>query len=502
MIKSLQNLIQTDGDYPHPDRVQRMKWLCSVLDGSLYDRLQYAFVEEREPSGKYVPIIERRPSVRYNICRIIANDSVSMLFSEGHFPRAQSDDPETATALEALIKDARLNEVMTEAAMMGSTGSVAILFRVLNNRAFFSPVCTTYLHPKWNQMAPDQLLSVTEQYKVRGDKLAAQGYDIPDDEQMSQFWFRRVWDAMSETWLVPWLVNSLDAGPQVDKNLSTIHGLGFVPIIWIRNLPGGDAVDGSCTFEPAIADQIEIEYQLSQAGRGLRYSSDPTLCIKEPAAMAGELHKGTDALILTKDGDAKLLEISGTACAAVIEYARTLREMALEVVGGNRANADKLSAAQSGRAMELMNQSLIWLADKLRTTYGEGALRDLLYMVAKAAQKFQLTNRHGRPIGKINLDAEISLKWPRWYHPTAEDRQQDAGTLNILRNAKLISQKTAVASISDDYDIENVECEINKIDVGDQVVMDRLSALSVAANDGGKEDGVMLPPIKDSQATA
>ena len=31
-------------------------------------------------------------------------------------------------------------------------------------------------------------------------------------------------------------------------------------------------------------------------------------------------------------------------------------------------------AAQSGRALELMNQGLIWLADNLRVSYGEGAL--------------------------------------------------------------------------------------------------------------------------------
>ena len=33
----------------------------------------------------------------------------------------------------------------------------------------------------------------------------------------------------------------------------------------------------------AIETKIEIDYQLSQAGRGLKYSSDPTLLIKEPA---------------------------------------------------------------------------------------------------------------------------------------------------------------------------------------------------------------------------
>ena len=122
-----------------------------------------------------------------------------------------------------------------------------------------------------------------------------------------------------------------------------------MPIVWIRNLPGGEGVDGACTFRAAIETNIEIDYQLSQAGRGLKYSSDPTLLIKEPATSDSEIVKGAgNALVVSEKGDAKLLEIGGTACEAVISYVRTLREFALESVHGNRANADRLTAAQSG----------------------------------------------------------------------------------------------------------------------------------------------------------
>jgi hypothetical protein len=49
---------------------------------------------------------------------------------------------------------------------------------------------------------------------------------------------------------------------------------------------------------------------------------------------------------------------------------RVLREAALEAMHGNRTMADKLSASQSGRAMELMYQALVWLAGHLRHSYG------------------------------------------------------------------------------------------------------------------------------------
>ena len=46
--------------------------------------------------------------------------------------------------------------------------------------------------------------------------------------------------------------------------------------------------------------------------------------------------------------DAKLLEINGTAASAVIEYVRTLRELALEILG-NKAKASLLKKKASPR---------------------------------------------------------------------------------------------------------------------------------------------------------
>ena len=109
----------------------------------------------------------------------------------------------------------------------------------------------------------------------------------------------------------------------VDEGRSVLHGLGFVPVVWIKNLPGGVGPDGACTFRAAVETGIEIDYQLSQAGRGLKYSSDPTLLIKEPAGLEGELVRGAgNALVVSEKGDARLLEIGGTAAGAVLDYVR------------------------------------------------------------------------------------------------------------------------------------------------------------------------------------
>jgi hypothetical protein len=462
MFETICNLIPRDPQYPA--RARTLDILKRVMDGKLYDVLPYQFHEERGAGGEYIPLRNRRPSVRYALCRIVVEDSVSLLFSEGHFPTIDCSDGTIRAAFADIAKESRLNLTMTEAAIRGAIGSVAIVIRVLRGRIFFDVLDTTYLTPEWDPQEPDTLLRVTEKYKVPGALLASSGYKIADNA--IDYWFTRSWDPQGETWFMPLPVGTSFTA-EIDEARSVVHNLGFVPIVWIRNLPGpsstGDPADGACTFRAAIETQIEIDYQLSQAGRGLKYSSDPTLLIKEPATTDSEIIKGAgNALVVSEKGDAKLLEIGGTASAAVIEYVRTLRELALESVHGNRANADRLTAAQSGRALELMNQGLVWLADNLRISYGEGALLLLARMVLRASQVYRLRVM-GREIAAMDPIARLSLNWPRWYPTTADDRQKDAQTLSNLANAGHISRESAVKAIADTFDIEDVPAELARI---------------------------------------
>ena len=462
MFETICRLIPADPLYP--SRTRTLDILKRVLDGKLYDVLPYQFHEERGPGGEYIPLRNRRPSVRYALCRTIVEDSVSLLFSEGHFPTIDCTDHDIRATLADVVKESRLNLIMTEAAIRGAIGSVAILLRLLRGRVFFNVLETAHLTPHWDPEEPDRLLRVTEKYKVPGELLVSNGYQVSNPS--GEYWFTREWDTTGERWFVPLPVGSPDTAA-VDQTRSVQHNLGFVPIVWIRNLPGpsstGDPAEGACTFRAAIETQIEIDYQLSQAGRGLKYSSDPTLLIKEPATTDNEIIKGAgNALVVTEKGDAKLLEIGGTASAAVIEYVRILRELALESVHGNRASADRLTAAQSGRALELMNQGLIWLADNLRVSYGEGALLSLARMVLQASQVYRLRIM-GREVGAMEPLTRLSLKWPRWYPATADDRQKDAQTLSTLASAGQISRETAVKAIADIYDIEDVPAELSRI---------------------------------------
>jgi hypothetical protein len=490
-FRTLKEGYPKDKDYP--DRTHHLLALGRVLDGELYDELQFSFGEEKQESGEYVPLGKRRPSVRTRFCHTVVNDSVSLLFSEGHFPEIDCKDETAREKLTTVIKESCLNSVMIEAATQGSVGSICILMRVLSGRVFFKVMKTAYLTPKWQKEAPDTLESVTECYKVKGKDLRAVGYTIKEEELNTDFWLQTVWDDKAENWFEPLKVSDQKEGKPfiADDGRSVPHHLGFVPMAWVKNLPStDDEIDGSATFPAeAIDTQIEADYLLSQGGRGLKYQSDPTLHIKEPAmGSSGPVVKGAANAVITENGgDAKLLEITGNGAAAVMEWVKALRVIALEAMGGNRSDSDKLSTAQSGRAMELMNQSLIWLADKLRISYGEGALHSLLRMIVRASQKFPLKDKDGEEIGKIEPGKEkISLSWPAWYPPTYADKGTEATTLDLLRGAGLISQETAVKSIAKSYDIEDVQKELAAIK------SDEPPPNSIAAKP-------VKPPLSDSQ---
>ena len=115
MFKTIAQTIPSDKDYP--ERSRALDLLSRVLDGSIYDYLQYGFHQERTDGGEYVPIRDRRPSVKYALCKTVVKDSVALLFSEGHFPKINCDDEATQKTLQDIIKKRFINLLMIDAAI-------------------------------------------------------------------------------------------------------------------------------------------------------------------------------------------------------------------------------------------------------------------------------------------------------------------------------------------------------------------------------------------------
>ena len=80
-------------------------------------------------------------------------------------------------------------------------------------------------------------------------------------------------------------------------------------------------------------------------------------------------------------------------------------------------------------------------------------------MVLRAATLYPLT-AFGEPLPPLDTAARLSLKWPRWYPPTALESQQDATTVTTLVQAGLLSRETALRSVADLYGVDSVAAEL------------------------------------------
>lgn len=481
MFNYIKSTIDWDKDLS--ERAKMIDLFTRVYEGEIYDHLKYFFFQERDLSGNYIPINKRQPGVKTNFCKLVVDTSISLLFGTDHFPAIVHDDDSVRKNLEITIKHYHIQELMMRAATIGAVGSVCIFVRVFEGVLNFEAKNTKYLTPIFDKKYPRRLQKLSERYKVKGSVLLQSGYTSSQIKKPNSiYWFEREWDCEKETYYLPYLCNDKDAKKKEDKVRSSVHGLGFVPALWVKNLPNvkPDSVDGSCTYSASVVDcQMEFDYQMSQLGRALKYSGDPLLVLKleddaevtQANAQPDEngqpkiIRSATNSLVISPDDEAKLLEISGDGAKAVLEYTRTLREYIMECLNGNRSNADKVNAAQSGKAMQAMNQALIWLADKLRISYGESALIDLMNMIV------DISNLPGKGIDigngylqDLNKAEKISLRWPAWYPDTPGDKVQSATALKTLQDGGFISAETGTKVIADTYQIVNIAQERTQIE--------------------------------------
>jgi hypothetical protein len=61
-------------------------------------------------------------------------------------------------------------------------------------------------------------------------------------------------------------------------------------------------------------------------------------------------------------------------------------------------------------------------------------------------------------------DEPLSLRWARWFASTHMDRLQEAQALKLNRDTGIISRETAVTILAPDYDIEDVDEELARLD--------------------------------------
>ena len=443
-----------------PYRFYKLEFQERLLKGTLYEALPHDMFQDLDSSGNYIALRKRRPQAPKNLSKVVVNDSVSMLFGEGHFPSVQHKDKKFQTALGDLMEEYRLQQRMIKIAKMGAVGSVAVEIAVVEGKLVLLPHKTKCMYPEFSEEDPTKLVAIEQRLMVASKELPAYGHKEPTDSEgrASTYWLVTRWDDVARTEYKPIPTTEDVMAKRKVHGEPDNHGLGEVPIVWIRNLPDMDEYQCGPDGEPTVpydaaALAIEADFQGSQSGRALAYSSDPVTVITKGAEefddegtldqLSDPTRRAANVIEIEHGGKAEMLEISGEGANATREYVRDIREGFMELARGNRTSPDKLAAATSGYAIELMNMALINLVKDLRLSYGEEGLLRILELIVRISDKVVLEVGGKRFSAKPHKQSPLRLRWPPFYEQNANDRQMQAATLAQLTSASLLPLDTA-----------------------------------------------------------
>lgn len=484
-FKELADLWIKDWPDPIPARTRYLDALDRVREGTIYDKLPYPFSMEFEDTGAkdMIPIEQRRPAVKFGIAKVVVDQTASLTFGQGHSPYVKIYDPfktknsedsnsddEAAKYLTKLIEFIRhvtvMDAVMFDCIEKGSSGSVCAIVRVTKKGIpWIRVVAGKHLRPTFDDNDPNELIKLEEIYKTTYSELIGKGYTkgelgVADDQWVkpdTEYWFNSTLDANVEQWMRPLKRDEFSRlGKQKDNLPGQVytweedskrkwpHKWGEVPAVWGRNLHEREAIDGPSTYSDICDMSIEIDYLMSQIGRGFKYSMDPLLAMKQGETTT-RIPIGSTNLDRTPDidrtpakvinvppgGEAKMLEIAGNGLNAAKDWVKLIREWAMETAGGMKSDQEHAGGPQSGRALEILHQALVWLVGRMRLDYGDGMMVPIIKLIIRGI-KLDLVKMWSVKAEQVpDQDYPLKLVWPSWWQPRGADFYQTAQALLV-----------------------------------------------------------------------
>jgi len=467
------------------NRYKRLNALDRLLDNSFFDDLGYSF-EVEEANGEYLPLTKRRPSVKYNLARIVVDQSSGSLWADDEMARiacGSTNSPERGDAetaqdqknVDAILIDCQLDAVMMEAYEKSASGSGAIIVDVdANGMPTFTCLQGKFVRATWATTGSQILQTLEYVYPTTAADLLAVGESMPKDvDPNAPYWVKVAYTAQATIYYKPLAAVDYESLGQLrgaDYNETIIrwemrsaiaHDWGIVNAVYLRSLLFGNKDDdGRCAYEDCADIQVEMARILSQIGRGIRYAADPLLVrergeigsatagianstidmfgdsnqSRELVGPNGETIRSASNVI---EGKARLLEMTGSGLETGLSYVKTLREWGLEVAGAMKADAASTEGpAMSGRALEVLQQMLRLLVKRQRIAYGQRGLLLLVRVILAGCAAGILAIDD---VVEANPRARMRCEWPTTVLADSTDADMRAEMEQIKIDAEAIA---------------------------------------------------------------
>lgn len=460
---------------------------------------------------QYIPLSSRRPSTPYRLAKKVVKAFTALLFGEGRWPQLNSDDEDTQAFAQALVEESGLALTMIQARNFGgSCGSVGLSWAFVDGKPRVSVHKSRTVHPiAWRDRDMFIPSHVVELYQFEQLAPDEHGNLVPQ-----AFWYRRDWTEQADVVFIPQPVERAeDEGEwiwQVDEEATTVHGSGECHFVWIVNQPPEEKgeYDGLPDYDGVYEQCDSIDTLNSVLMSGTIRNLDPTLVVKinpqDGVQPPGQ--KGSGAGInVGANGDAKYLELAGTAASAGQGVLTLERGQVLETCECVLLDPDKAAAAgTSSIALKVIYAPMLGPAEILRMQYGTRGIERIINQMLDAARALtepqtvsvpvfdendepildeegnQLEDEEEavvelllepRTIREQTIDADgnpvevtrqvpqtpgsgrVKLKWGEFFEPTADDRQKETTTIQTAAGSKpVLSQRTAVELVAKTYD--------------------------------------------------
>ncbi len=506
----------------------------------------------------YVPLDQRRPNAPYRLARTVVKRFTSLVFGHGHWPTIHVEGDEAATDfVRALAEEAQVQSAFVRARNKGGgRGTAVISWRYFEGKPRVKVHNAEHLvvHA-WADREELVVEHASEIYQSVRDE-----YD-PAKKKVERvtYWHRRDWTPNAD--LVFCEVQADDKAPEwiVDEEQSCVHGDGFAHFVWIQNqAPDDDAetADGLPDLDGQWEALDSIDALSTVLNTGTIRNLDPTLLLKLPLEMVkGFVLKGSDnAIKLGETGDAKYLELSGTAATAGLALRDKERQQILEVASCVIADPNEIAAAAtSGRAIEMIFAPMLSECSVLRTQYGKGIVQLFGQMLRSARRFYPAQNGdgeweypvdveveereegaveietpvdfyldlpprieeqdelddEGKPTGKKTREvierhpgsgSHLRLEWPAYFPPTQSDQQAAVTTLQAANGARpVFSQRTTVELAAVAFGRDAAE-EQRRLDEEQQRAREAQNSMflpgGAEANDEGDEELVTVNALR------
>ena len=449
-----------------PYRSEDFEKCMSYVEDRAYDHLMdwtRAEALSKEGPESYVPVSDRKPFIRLNIPKLMSARLSSKLCGQKVFPNIKIEaDPDTQEYLKAIVRAGMLKAKLIEAGKhLVQVGASFVRYYVAGSRFMVHCYNANYCYPNFDEN--NELIDCVVRYVYKdGEDLDKYGQP---KRKWHQSYFGRNFDILFDN---PPYDPQATEPPQFKEVSRVEHGLGFVQGEWFRNSERAGTYDGHSLVEEAIPFLDSLNYSLCRSIKASDYNQDPIL------GLNGMDEDDVDVLIrssekawnMGREGKGQFIESGMSGVQVAVELRDKIRVFVQDLTRIVLLDPEKISGhAQSGKALEILHAPMVDLIEEMRPFFALSLQNLVVKMAVTNLVLFRKTavSPVTIPEGYQPKSFDITWKWPPIFQMTSQDLIQKVNAVAAAVNGNLVSRRTGVRLLADEFGVDDPELELQEI---------------------------------------